>query len=218
MPEMMQRSEQLDDRAEAVPQDDTIVLDIQHGLALIRGQLVHLSPKQCALIDLLGRSRDVVLTKYQLLEHLYPQASGPQPTDQIIDVFVARLLKRFAMVGMTDLSLTVWRGRGYRSSHRVSHARLTVPHASVSRSENSSVGTTDATSPETGDRNSIGVEVAKRLAEATRQAIQLAHTRGLAVPVRREGAAVELRPDGRTAPIDDLERWHPTDWKSKPVS
>ncbi len=59
--------------------------------------------------------------------------------------------------------------------------------------------------------------VAHRLAEgftaAMRRAVLEAHAEGLAIPARMDGIAVEVRPNGEVAPIDDRSPWSPADWK-----
>ena len=51
-------------------------------------------------------------------------------------------------------------------------------------------------------------------AEAVGIAVARAHAAGLAVPGRTHGAAVELRPDGELAAIEDRGTWSPENWKA----
>jgi len=52
-------------------------------------------------------------------------------------------------------------------------------------------------------------------AEAARQAVLKSHAAGLAVPGRLGNVAVEVRPDGDLAPIDDNAPWSPTEWRTR---
>lgn len=217
MREAVTRSEPVDDVAVTDLPADAIVLDVERRLALILGTLVRLSPRECTLVELFGRYRGVVLTKEWLLERLQAAESESFGETVVIDVQVARLRRKFFAAGLHRSVRMVW-GRGYRSTCHVRLARLIPPPAGGTALEEARLGTTDAVGPETGHQTSIGADVTKRFAEAARQAIQQAHARGLAVPVRRDGVPVELRPDGSSAPIDNLGHWQPTDWKSKPAS
>jgi hypothetical protein len=57
-------------------------------------------------------------------------------------------------------------------------------------------------------------QLRKGFAEATRQAVRDAHAVGLAVPARTGGVAVEIRPDGEVAAIDNDAPWSPVDWRN----
>lgn len=83
----------------------------------VSGNLVHLTGKEYAILELLVLRRGMVLTKEAFLNHLYGGMDEPEP--KIIDVFVCKLRKKLAKFGAADLISTVW-GRGYsiREAHR----------------------------------------------------------------------------------------------------
>jgi hypothetical protein len=65
------------------------------------------------------------------------------------------------------------------------------------------------------DSDEMVARLSAGISSAVNGAISAAHAAGLAVPVRENGVAMELRPDGTSAPIDDLTSWSPDDWKTR---
>ena len=74
------------------------------------GQVVHLTGKEYAILELLVLRKGMVLTKEAFLNHLY--GGMDEPEMKIIDVFICKLRKKLALAGADHLIATVW-GRGY---------------------------------------------------------------------------------------------------------
>jgi len=73
-------------------------------------QIVHLTGKEYAILELLVLRKGMVLTKEAFLNHLY--GGMDEPEMKIIDVFICKLRKKLAVAGADNLIGTVW-GRGY---------------------------------------------------------------------------------------------------------
>jgi two-component system, cell cycle response regulator CtrA len=76
----------------------------------VAGARLHLTGKEYAILELLALRKGFVLTKEAFLNHLY--GGLDEPEIKIVDVFICKLRKKLAKVGMIDLIGTVW-GRGY---------------------------------------------------------------------------------------------------------
>lgn len=75
-----------------------------------QGRQIYLTGKEYSILELLVLRRGFVLTKEAFLNHLY--GGMDEPEVKIIDVFICKLRKKLAAVGVTNLIGTVW-GRGY---------------------------------------------------------------------------------------------------------
>jgi two-component system, cell cycle response regulator CtrA len=103
----------------------------------VDGQLVHLTGKEYAILELLVLRKGMVLTKEAFLNHLY--GGMDEPEMKIIDVFICKLRKKLALAGADNLIGTVW-GRGYmirESAHEIEaltprHVERTNPEHSFS--------------------------------------------------------------------------------------
>ena len=73
-------------------------------------QMVHLTGKEYAILELLVLRKGMVLTKEAFLNHLY--GGMDEPEMKIIDVFICKLRKKLAQAGADNLIGTIW-GRGY---------------------------------------------------------------------------------------------------------
>ncbi len=87
-----------------------VVLNLDSHEVTSDGQLVHLTGKEYAILELLVLRKGMVLTKEAFLSHLY--GGMDEPEMKIIDVFICKLRKKLAQAGAADLIFTVW-GRGY---------------------------------------------------------------------------------------------------------
>ncbi len=87
-----------------------LLLNLDSREVTIDGQIVHLTGKEYAILELLVLRKGMVLTKEAFLNHLY--GGMDEPEMKIIDVFVCKLRKKLAMAGADNLIGTVW-GRGY---------------------------------------------------------------------------------------------------------
>jgi two-component system cell cycle response regulator CtrA len=76
----------------------------------IGSQMIHLTGKEYAILELLVLRKGMVLTKEAFLNHLY--GGMDEPEMKIIDVFICKLRKKLAFAGAANLIGTVW-GRGY---------------------------------------------------------------------------------------------------------
>ena len=85
-------------------------INLETNEVSVDGQAVHLTGKEYAILELLTMRRNIVLTKEQFLSHLY--GGTDEPDVKIIDVFICKLRKKLAQVGVGNLIGTVW-GRGY---------------------------------------------------------------------------------------------------------
>ena len=94
-------------------------LNLDSREVVVDGQTVHLTGKEYAILELLVLRKGMVLTKDAFLSQLY--GGMDEPEAKIIDVFICKLRKKLAQVGVDNLIGTVW-GRGYmirQSAHDV---------------------------------------------------------------------------------------------------
>jgi two-component system cell cycle response regulator CtrA len=77
----------------------------------VAGKPVHLTGKECQMLELLSLRKGTTLTKEMFLNHLY--GGMDEPELKIIDVFICKLRKKMADATEGDNYIeTVW-GRGY---------------------------------------------------------------------------------------------------------
>jgi two-component system, OmpR family, response regulator len=88
-----------------------LVLDPAVHRAEWDGEKVELSPREFALLDYFMRRPGDVLTRTEILDHVWDFAYDG--TSNVVDVYVRYLRKRFAAAGAPELIETV-RGVGYR--------------------------------------------------------------------------------------------------------
>ena len=91
-------------------QIEGLQLNLESQEVTVEGQVVHLTGKEYAILELLVLRNGMVLTKDVFLNHLY--GGMDEPEMKIIDVFICKLRKKLANAGAADLIGTVW-GRGY---------------------------------------------------------------------------------------------------------
>jgi len=96
-------------------------LNLDSREVLADGQMVHLTGKEYAILELLVLRKGMVLTKEAFLNHLYGGIDEPEM--KIIDVFICKLRKKLAQAGAGNLIGTVW-GRGYMMRDPHSQAAL----------------------------------------------------------------------------------------------
>ncbi|MCP1230036.1 response regulator transcription factor [Acetobacter indonesiensis] len=93
-----------------VLQVGNLVLDFNTQSVSVDDQMVHLTGKEFAILELLALRKGASLSKETLLNHLY--GGRDEPDIKIIDVFVCKLRKKLHAAGAKDLIATIW-GRGY---------------------------------------------------------------------------------------------------------
>ena len=93
-------------------------LNLDSREVVVDGQLVHLTGKEYAILELLVLRKGMVLTKEAFLNHLY--GGMDEPEMKIIDVFICKLRKKLARAGADNLIGTVW-GRGYMIRESAHH-------------------------------------------------------------------------------------------------
>jgi DNA-binding response OmpR family regulator len=97
--------------SESVIRFDKVAINLDTRTLEIDGNIVHLTNKEYAILELLIMRKGTVITKEMFLNHLY--GGIEEPTMKIIDVFVCKLRKKLAdESGGTNYIETVW-GRGY---------------------------------------------------------------------------------------------------------
>ena len=87
-----------------------VTLQMETREVFVGDQMVHLTGKEYAILELLVLRKGMVLTKDAFLSHLYGGLDEPEM--KIIDVFVCKLRKKLALAGADNLIVTLW-GRGY---------------------------------------------------------------------------------------------------------
>lgn len=86
-------------------------VDIDKKTVELAGTAVHLTGKECQMLELLSLRKGATLTKEMFLNHLY--GGMDEPEMKIIDVFMCKLRKKLASASNgKDYIETVW-GRGY---------------------------------------------------------------------------------------------------------
>ncbi len=99
-------------------------LNLDSREVVVDGQIVHLTGKEYAILELLVLRKGMVLTKEAFLNHLY--GGMDEPEMKIIDVFICKLRKKLAQAGADHLIGTVW-GRGYMIRESAHNADPVVP-------------------------------------------------------------------------------------------
>jgi two-component system, cell cycle response regulator CtrA len=85
-------------------------LNLDSHEVTVNGNVVHLTGKEYAILELLTLRKGMILTKEAFLNHLYGGIDEPEM--KIIDVFICKLRKKLAIAGAANLIGTIW-GRGY---------------------------------------------------------------------------------------------------------
>ena len=98
------------ERPTALTNGDLALNPAEHR-ALWQGQPVDLSPREFALLDYFMRRPGDVLTRTEILDHVWDYAYDG--TSNVVDVYVRYLRKRLADAGAPELIETL-RGVGYR--------------------------------------------------------------------------------------------------------
>lgn len=97
--------------AESIISTGDLNVNLDAKTAEVRGQRVHLTGKEYAMLELLSLRKGSTLTKEMFLNHLYGGIDEPEL--KIIDVFVCKLRKKLSeATGGQNYIETVW-GRGY---------------------------------------------------------------------------------------------------------
>lgn len=86
-------------------------LDLVTKVAWREGVRIDLAPKEWALLELFMRSPNQVLSRMQILNHVWDYSFDPG--SNIVDVYVGYLRKKINTPGKTELLQTI-RGAGYR--------------------------------------------------------------------------------------------------------
>ncbi len=86
-------------------------LDLVTKVAWRAGKRIDLAPKEWALLELFMRNPNQVLSRMQVLNHVWDYSFDPG--SNIVDVYVGYLRKKINSPGQTELLQTV-RGAGYR--------------------------------------------------------------------------------------------------------
>lgn len=101
------RSDRLDEPS--ILRVDDLTLDLRSRQALVGRTAVDLSAREFALAEVLFRHAGQVLTREQLLSHVWGYAFDP--ASNIVDVYIGYLRKKLG-----DEKITTVRGMGYRMS------------------------------------------------------------------------------------------------------
>lgn len=102
-----------------------VTLNVELHTVIANGVSLSLTGKEFALLQLLMLRKNMVMTKEAILTQLY--GGMDEPEVKIIDVFVCKIRKKLAAVGLSDFIGTVW-GRGYTVRDQADHsARPTMP-------------------------------------------------------------------------------------------
>ena len=108
-----------------------VELSLDRREVTAHGQVVHLTGKEYAILELLVLRKGMILTKEAFLNHLY--GGMDEPEMKIIDVFVCKLRKKLALAGAGNVIGTVW-SRGYTIREPVEFVRLAEAAPLVARS------------------------------------------------------------------------------------
>jgi two-component system, cell cycle response regulator CtrA len=106
--------------AQSVIQTDDLVVNLDTKTGEVNGARLHLTGKECAMLELLSVRKGMTLTKEMFLNHLY--GGMDEPHMKIIDVFMCKLRRKLAKAsGGKNYIETVW-GRGYVLRHPAEEA------------------------------------------------------------------------------------------------
>jgi two-component system cell cycle response regulator CtrA len=109
-------------------------LNLDSREVVVDGQIVHLTGKEYAILELLVLRKGMVLTKEAFLNHLY--GGMDEPEMKIIDVFICKLRKKLTQAGADNLIGTVW-GRGYMIRESAHNLDPVAPVQLASQAERS---------------------------------------------------------------------------------
>jgi two-component system cell cycle response regulator CtrA len=109
-------------------------LNLDSREVVVDGQIVHLTGKEYAILELLVLRKGMVLTKEAFLNHLY--GGMDEPEMKIIDVFICKLRKKLTQAGADNLIGTVW-GRGYMIRESAHNLDPVAPAQLASQAERS---------------------------------------------------------------------------------
>lgn len=87
-----------------------LFVNLQSRTAHVKGETLHLTGKEYAILELLSLRKGSTLTKEMFLNHLY--GGMDEPELKIIDVFICKLRRKLFEALQEDYIHTVW-GRGY---------------------------------------------------------------------------------------------------------
>lgn len=90
---------------------DQLQINLETREVSVNGNLVRLTGKEYAILEMLILRRGVLISKTTILNYLYTNTEG-EPDMKIIDVFVCKLRKKLQKAGAGDLISTMW-GQGY---------------------------------------------------------------------------------------------------------
>jgi two-component system cell cycle response regulator CtrA len=97
--------------AQSIIQTGDIAVNLDTRQATVAGALIHLTPSEYKVLELLSLRKNTVLTKEMCLNHLYNGLKEPEV--KIIDVFICKLRRKLAdAAGHGNQIETVW-GGGY---------------------------------------------------------------------------------------------------------
>jgi two-component system copper resistance phosphate regulon response regulator CusR len=85
-------------------------VDLLQRVARVNEQMLSLSPKEYALVELLLRERGRVLSRAQIFERLYD--SGSAASDKVVEVLMSTLRTKLARAGVPEI-VQNRRGHGY---------------------------------------------------------------------------------------------------------
>lgn len=108
-----------------------LMLDLSERTISVGGERVPLTAKEYAIVEILMQRRGMVLTKNQLLSHLY--GGMDEPEMKIIDVFVCKLRRKIAHLNDGEHYIATSWGRGYCMQVPVDTVEIDVPSAPRSR-------------------------------------------------------------------------------------
>lgn len=87
-----------------------IEVKIDERKVFIAGTHVRLSPKEYSIVEMLALRKGRLVTKENILSHLYDGSDDPIET--VVDVFISRIRKKLSNAGASKVISTVW-GSGY---------------------------------------------------------------------------------------------------------
>ena len=97
--------------AQSIIETGKVAVNLDAKTVEVEGSPVHLTGKECQMLELLSLRKGTTLTKEMFLNHLY--GGMDEPELKIIDVFICKLRKKLsAATGGDNYIETVW-GRGY---------------------------------------------------------------------------------------------------------
>jgi DNA-binding response OmpR family regulator len=91
-------------------QVDDLEIDFEARTVRRSGQLIELTPREFALLELLFRNRGSVVSRAMIWQHLYDEE--PDFTSNVIDVHIRYLRRKIDRGFDSPLILTRW-GEGY---------------------------------------------------------------------------------------------------------